>query len=426
MSQSETIENPNEHLVIPQWLNESKFELVVAKDEPEASRILTFTPVAAVPPGGNFTSVMIRVFLDLELKDGRQKRKSYVVKTTLDADKGGKAVKEFRYFYKEQQMYSTYLPAFEKLYRDAGHSLELVPKCLEIGEIEGNLYFIFEDLAIQGYLSADRTKGLDMTHMRLSLQKLAEFHAASVVYQDRHGPYPTDFEHGFVKKDNIEHSLQGFNIKYPELQASMKSWGLDESYLKKVPTSRQYGAISEESLIVDPEDFNVLTHGDFSANNVLYKYDLNGDLQSALLLDFQLCKWGSPAQDLLFLITLSASKELRIREFDNFVRIYWEYLIQCLGILKYTKPMPKLRDLHGAITKKNNTFYAFFPMINHLPTCLLPSTKESNLHSLMSQDEVGKNFRTRMYTNPAYVEAIRELHPFFCNRGLFNFEDFGE
>lgn len=131
-------------------------------------------------------------------------------------------------------MYSTYLPAFEKLYRDAGHSMELVPKCLEIGEIEGNLYFIFEDLAIQGYLSADRTKGLDMTHMRLSLQKLAEFHAASVVYQDRHGPYPTDFEHGFVKKDNIEHSLQGFNIKYPELQASMKSWGLDESYLKKV------------------------------------------------------------------------------------------------------------------------------------------------------------------------------------------------
>lgn len=68
MSQSETIENPNEHLVIPQWLNESKFQLVVAKDEPEASRILTFTPVAAVPPGGNFTFVMIRVFLDLEFK----------------------------------------------------------------------------------------------------------------------------------------------------------------------------------------------------------------------------------------------------------------------------------------------------------------------------------------------------------------------
>ncbi|XP_017104268.2 uncharacterized protein [Drosophila bipectinata] len=426
MSQAETIENPNVHLVIPQWLNEAKFESLIAKDEPKAGRILTFTPVAAVPPGGNFTSVMIRVFLDLELKDGSQQRKSYVVKTTLDADKGGKAINEFRYFHKEQQMYSTYLPAFEKLYRDAGHPIKLAPKCLEIGEIEGNLYFIFEDLAIQGYLSAERTKGLDLSHMRLSLQKLAQLHAASVVYQNRHGPYPADFEHGFIKKDNIEYSLRGFNIKYPELQAGMKSWGLDESYLKKVPTSKQYGAIGLESLNVDPEDFNVLTHGDFSANNLLYKYDLNGDLQNAFLLDFQLCKWGSPAQDLLFLLTLSPEKELRIREFDNFVRIYWEYLIEYLGILKYLKPMPKLRDLHGAITKKNNTFYAFFPAINHLPTCLLPSTKESNLHSLMSKDEVGRNFRTRMYTNPAYVEVIRELYPFFCNRGLFNFEDFEE
>jgi len=68
MSRSEKIENPNESLIIPEWLNRAKFEFLLAKDEPDYSKILQFTPVAAVPPGCNFTSVMLRVYLDLEMK----------------------------------------------------------------------------------------------------------------------------------------------------------------------------------------------------------------------------------------------------------------------------------------------------------------------------------------------------------------------
>ncbi|KAH8267603.1 hypothetical protein KR018_000655 [Drosophila ironensis] len=443
MPPTETIENPNEALVIPKWLKKAKFESLLAKDEPAFDRIIKYTPVAAVPPGGNFASVMIRVYLNLELKgenilgfhklyitytfcqsDGSQTKKSYIVKTTLDAEKGGKQVNEFRYFHKEQQMYSTYLPAFEKLYREAGHPMQLMPKCLEIGEIEGNLYFIFEDLAPQGYVSADRYKGIDMEHMRLSLRKLAQLHAASAVYKDRVGSFSVDFQHGFAKKDNIPHSLRGFDAKSPEYIAAMKTWGLEEAYLKNFPTIEQYSKVCLESLNVDPQDFNVLTHGDFSSNNILYKYDESGALQNAFILDFQLCKWGSPAQDLLFLITISPSKELRVKEFDNFVRIYYEYLIEYLAILQYAKPLPRLRDLQAALSKKNNTLYAFFPVMNHLPSLLIPSTRESNLHTVMSKDEVGKRLRTRMYTNPDYLEVIRELYPLYCNRGLFNFEDF--
>lgn len=424
MSRSEKIENPNESLIIPEWLNRAKFEFLLAKDEPDYSKILQFTPVAAVPPGCNFTSVMLRVYLDLEMKDGTQKRKSYVVKTTLNLDKGGQRVNEMRYFHKEQQMYSTYLPEFEEIYREAGHPVQLMPKCLEIGEIEGNLYFIFEDLSAQNYKGKDQTKGVDMEHMRLSLRKLAELHAASVIYKDRHGPYHTDFYHGFAKKDNLQFSLNGFETKAPEYKEAMKTWGMDECYLKNFPTTEQYGKLCLESLNVDPQDFNVLTHGDFSATNMLYKYDGNGALSDAVLLDFQVCKWASPAQDLLMMITLSAEKDSRYREFDNFVRIYWEYLIECLRVLKYEKPLPQLREVQSAIYKKNNTFSAFFSVLNHLPGHLLPPCKESNLHTINSKDEEGRKLRNRSYTNPAFMEVIREFYPFCCNRGLFNFEDF--
>lgn len=66
------------------------------------------------------------------------------------------------------------------------------------------------------------------------------------------------------------------------------------------------------------------------------------------------------------LIILSARKDSSYKEFDNFVRIYWEYLIDFLRVLKYKKPLPQLRELQSAIYKKNNTFsgneriYIFF------------------------------------------------------------------
>lgn len=68
MSRSMNIENPNESLVVPKWLNKSKFESLIAKDEPDFTKIDQFTTVAAVPPGGNFASVMLRVYLDIVMK----------------------------------------------------------------------------------------------------------------------------------------------------------------------------------------------------------------------------------------------------------------------------------------------------------------------------------------------------------------------
>lgn len=62
------IVNPNEHLDIPPWINAEYFKDIVARDESDAVAIKTFTPTAAIPPGENFASVMLRIHLDLEMK----------------------------------------------------------------------------------------------------------------------------------------------------------------------------------------------------------------------------------------------------------------------------------------------------------------------------------------------------------------------
>jgi len=83
----------------------------------------------------------------------------------------------------------------------------------------------------------------------------------------------------------------------------------------------------------------------------------DGSLDQLILIDFQLTTWASPAVDLLFFLTLSPEKDLLIKEFDHFVRIYWERLIECLKVLKLKKPLPKLRDLQSSMNNKHYSFY---------------------------------------------------------------------
>ncbi|KAH8358894.1 hypothetical protein KR093_003190 [Drosophila rubida] len=426
-SKSEIV-NPNEHLIIPDWITEKYFKVVLDNDEPDHVKVLKFTPVAAIPPGENFTSIMLRIHIDLEMKDGSTKAKTYIFKTVLASDRGGDEIDLYGLFPKEQIMYSKYLPAFEALYKEAGEDIHLAPKCLHTETREGNIHFIFEDLAVKKFKNVDRIKGLNLEQMKHALRKLAEFHAASSVYQDNNGPYPSEFDEGFVSKNAEKFLREGFRIKEKSFKKSMATWGMPdaEKYIKNFPTEDQYWAQCKSTLDVDPEDFNTLTHGDFWSSNLMCNYLPNGEVDQLILVDFQICKWGSPAIDLLFFITLSAASEIRLKEFDNFICIYWERLTECLKLLKYRKPLPELRDLQSSLYKKNISFYAFFALTNHLPVIIFPTDKDSNLHSLVAETEEGENLRLRVISNPSYAKVMKDLYPFYYDRGLFNFEDYNK
>ncbi|XP_017052855.1 uncharacterized protein LOC108096016 [Drosophila ficusphila] len=423
---TDEIVNPNENLIIPDWINEKYFESVLAKDEPDHAKVLQFNVVAAIPPGENFTSTMLRAYIKMEMKDKSVKTKTYIFKTMLPQERGGNDIAEFGLFPKEATMYETYIPAFEALYKDVGWDIQLAPKCLLTEEREGDIHFIFEDLCVKRFKNMDRTKGLDMEHMTRCLHKLAEYHAASAVYEELHGPYPSDFKEGFVRRDVKKFHIDGFKLKEKAYKKAILSWGIKdaEKYVEAFPTADQYWAQCLSALELDPSEFHVLNHGDFWSSNLMSSYLPDGSLDQLILIDFQLTTWGSPAIDLLFFLVLSPTKESRIKEFENFIRIYWERLVECLKALKFKKPLPKLRDLQNSINKKHHSFYAFFAILNHLPIILFPTDKDSNLHNMTAETEEGENLRLRLLSNPAFVEVMRELYPFLYNRGILNFEDY--
>lgn len=66
-SNDNEISNPNEHLKIPEWINENYFTPILEKNVENFKDILKFTPIAATEPGENYTSIMVRVIIEVLL-----------------------------------------------------------------------------------------------------------------------------------------------------------------------------------------------------------------------------------------------------------------------------------------------------------------------------------------------------------------------
>lgn len=96
-------------------------------------------------------------------------------------------------------------------------------------------------------------------------------------------------------------------------------------------------------------EFSVLNHGDAWCNNFMFQYDEAGHLKETYFVDLQMCRYSSPAQDLIYFILSSTDIEVKIAKFDYLVKFYHEKLTENLNLLKYPKKLPSLRCLHQSI-----------------------------------------------------------------------------
>lgn len=154
----------------------------------------------------------------------------------MEDDKGGAIIKKTALFPKEMEMYAKYLPAFEEFYKTAGLDIQLAPKCLQTEKEDGCINFVFEDLTMRNFENLDRLNGCDMTHMKRILSKLAEFHAASAVYEEQNGAYPEDFQYGFVDSRQGPGFLESiYHAKRKNYLDAMAQWGITDAddYIKK-------------------------------------------------------------------------------------------------------------------------------------------------------------------------------------------------
>ncbi|XP_017052862.1 uncharacterized protein LOC108096024 [Drosophila ficusphila] len=405
---------------IPTWINEAYFKRLLKKEFREFRRILNLSIIPATPPGETYTSLLMRIVIDIEMKDGFSQQKTYIVKTMLDDAQGnGGFVNTLNIFPKEKMMYDTIIPQFEQLYEKAGLSVKFAPKCHWSEEINGRICLVQEDLQTKKFRNINRLKGFDMAQMQRILEKLAEFHAASAVWRQRNGPFPDDFQRIYLPA-NYNRS-KSYQARVQSYKMAMASWGLQdhEQYVNRVPTADQFVQSYARCFNNNPQEFKVLNHGDFWSSNIMLSSTHSGEINQIRFVDFQLCKWGSPAQDLWGLIIGSARHSIRIPHFDCFIRIYHTHLVRCLKILNYSEKMPMLKELHMKMIKYG--FWGYFTAFTHLVFILLPVDTEASLVKLTQPGEEGDRFRAKVYTNPLYVRAALSIFPFLYRRGILDF-----
>lgn len=156
------------------------------------------------------------------------------MKTMLADSQGLGFINILNIFPREKQMYELIIPQLEELYREQGKSIKFAPKCLWAENVSGRISLVLEDLGTKKLSNINRLKGFNMKQMHCVLEKLAEFHAASAVWQQRNGPYPEDFQRIYLPANY--HRSKSYQARVQSYKKAMAQWGFPnpEQYISRI------------------------------------------------------------------------------------------------------------------------------------------------------------------------------------------------
>lgn len=171
----------------------------------------------------------------------------------------------------------------------------------------------------------------------------------------------------------------------------------------------------------------------------MFSHDSFGKIKEIYLVDFQMPKFGSVAQDLYYFLLSSTKFEDKLSKFDYYIKFYHENLVQNLKILNYPKVVPTLRDIHLSLFKNGLWgLYNFWPPTYKQIILILPAfiyitgyitatsvmsgilvdpTEAASVENFLSDTTEGNDFKTLLYSNPRYRKHIQAVLPWLLNRG---------
>ncbi|KAM7362729.1 uncharacterized protein ACRADG_013297 [Cochliomyia hominivorax] len=408
----------NQKAKIPSWIQSKLFEDLLKNLFKNFQEILEFKVDNALAPGENYATVMLKVEIVIKLKDGSTQPTSFMLKIGHDTELFHDLMKNHNVFAIEAGMYSDSVPEFEQLYADAGMQVKFGPISYQLPT--NHYYILLENLKVQGFKNVNRLEGLDVEHTKSVLRKLAQWHAASAVRVEQKGLYPRDYCTAYLKPEGYEMIKTMFDGSTNILLECVKEYRNSDLYYDKVEKLQKQ--ITDEIYKIaeaDSMEFNVLNHGDCWSNNIMFKYDQEGKLIDTLLIDFQMPRYGSPAQDLMYFLLSSTKLEIKLKDFDYFIKFYHDNLVENLKILKYGKHIPCLRELHCMIYK--NGVFGYMTSTNVMAAVLCDPTDNASIDNFIQDTEDGAKFRKQMYSNPRYRKHMEAIFPWLLNKGMLDF-----
>ncbi|KAK7865310.1 hypothetical protein R5R35_007395 [Gryllus longicercus] len=328
----------------PSWIDVALIQQALRNSGEENAQVAAISVGCATSKGDNYASTIYRVKVTLTDRGER----SLIVKGPEPWQ-----TEESRSFVRETIMLTEVLPQLEAMLEEAfpGSRPRLGPRCHHHGSSPVQ-FIVMEDLGPQGFRLGDRRRGLGLRHSLLALRGLARYHAASHALLRRQ-PEATR------QLDNLWLSMAPPVTRFVHsgLQATADACRGWPGCEQLAPRLERFKDVAMETFTKlnepKPGAFNVLVHGDFWINNLMFRYE-DGEVADFLPVDFQFPHEASPAIDLLYFLGGSVSDNVHAHHQDLLLREYHGELRRTLQLLGCQAPsleaLLSAVEAHGAFS----------------------------------------------------------------------------
>ncbi|XP_063225229.1 uncharacterized protein LOC134532594 [Bacillus rossius redtenbacheri] len=316
----ESAEPPSGTKRLP-WLTEEFLTDVLRKGEDDpgitVEKFLEFT----LPKGENYSSFILKLTVTYRDGKGRQLEKPLIIKSIPDNPMMQMFLKEAHLFDKEIYAYRELIPAMKSIAEVPLVSAKFYPT-------DRSDLVILEDISHLGFKIADRKTRLDLPHASMAIKALARFHGLAYAAVDRDPSLVDHFPESLFSDRAKDMSSLIFTPMFNAVAAAVDTWPGYERFSGKI-RSRLDGFMDRLVELVSPAEdgFNVLNHGDFWVNNMLFRRDgSTGEPAEVCVVDLQQVRYGSPALDLQYFLATSLARGVREDHEDELLASYHEAL----------------------------------------------------------------------------------------------------
>ncbi|GLH16686.1 Uncharacterized protein GBIM_20918, partial [Gryllus bimaculatus] len=330
----------------PSWLNKELIQQALRNGGDSNSHVETIDVSMPVAAGENFISAVYRA--KATLTDGQER--SFIIKGPAAGAALSSVTNEVRTFEREVTMLAQVIPQMEAMLEKAapGRFPPLAPHCYLHGTSPVD-FIVLEDLAPLGFKMADRKRGLGLRHSLLALRSLARFHAASHALLQRQPELAETLDNTW----RASHQSMGAFVE-GKIQAAVeacRSWPGFEDCAHRLEKFKAV-ALDTFAQLNDPKDgaFNVITHGDYWVNNMMFCYE-DQAVKGHRALDLQIAHVASPVIDVLDFLVSSLNDHIHESHQDLLLREYHWELKETLELLGLQAPsleaLLSAVDVHG-------------------------------------------------------------------------------
>ncbi|KAH8283013.1 hypothetical protein KR054_011569 [Drosophila jambulina] len=203
---------------------------------------------------------------------------------------------------------------------------------------------VLEDIKLKGYKAAERPE-LSEDNIQQLIKSMAAFHAASLIYEQRTQNNIGETFADHLLEITVASEIAWFTTGLAAVLAAVRS-------LPQYQRKKEQSFIDTQLLKIMEEIYeqakpskkynNVLCHRDLWTGNIFFPQEKSA---SALLIDFQTCRYTPPASDLNFSLYMNLSSKNRRNMERKCIDLYHSFLVKNLRDFELEKLMIEKSEL---------------------------------------------------------------------------------